>query len=140
MNRAKRVKAAKGMKRADAVLTEIVRTGDTPVEVGRRAGLREAQEQHLDGDGASVLGAVRDTIARQGFDPLLRREGDRVDIELRRCPFASTAVVDPDTVCALHLGIAQGMTEGADGLEVAELVARDPRRESCELRLRMAPS
>jgi predicted ArsR family transcriptional regulator len=123
--------------RLSLLLTEIIRTGDRPVEVGRRHGRREAVAQGLAGDADAVLGAVGETIARQGFDPVLHREGDDIDIELRSCPFAATAVADPDTVCALHLGIAQGMAEHAHGLVVDELVARDPRRQTCELRMRI---
>lgn len=123
--------------RLSLLLTEVIRTGDSAVEVGRRHGRGEAEEQGLDGDADGVLGALEETIARQGFDPVLHREGDDIDIELRACPFAATAVADPDTVCALHLGIAQGMAEDADGLVVDELIARDPRRQSCELRLRI---
>lgn len=123
--------------RLSQLLSEIIRSGDTPVEVGRRAGRREAVERRLDGAAEGVLDAVRDTIARQGFDPAVHRRGDEVDIELRACPFVATAATDPETICALHLGIAQGMTEEAEGLQVDELVARDPRRESCELRLRV---
>jgi predicted ArsR family transcriptional regulator len=125
--------------RLSLLLAEVIRTGDAPLEVGRRQGRREAAAQGLDGDAESALGAVRDTIARQGFDPVLHRDGSEVGIDLQACPFAATAIADPDTVCALHLGIAQGMTEGTDGLVVEELVARDPRRDRCELRLRIEP-
>lgn len=123
--------------RLSLLLSEVVRTGDTPVEVGRRQGRREVAELRLEGDADAIVAAVRDTVARQGFDPVVERAGDRVDIELRTCPFATTAVADPDTVCALHLGIAQGMTERAVGVVVEELVARDPRRQPCALRLQV---
>ena len=125
--------------RLSQLLAEVIRTGDTPVEVGRRAGRREAAERNLDGDAEAVVGAVCETIARQGFDPELQRTGDEVTVALRSCPFITTAAADPETVCAMHLGIAQGMTEGADGLVVDELVARDPRREACELRMHVEP-
>jgi predicted ArsR family transcriptional regulator len=121
--------------RLSHLLAEVIRTGDSPVEVGRRAGRREAAARRLDGDAEALVGAVCETIARQGFDPDLHRSGDEVTVELRACPFMTTATTDPDTVCAMHLGIAQGMTEDADGLVVDELVARDPRRETCELRM-----
>ncbi len=121
--------------RLSLLLAEVIRTGDAPVEVGRRLGRREAAERGVAGDPEVALGAVRDMSARQGFAPVVRRSGDDVDIELHACPFAATAVADPGTVCALHLGIAQGMAEGAEGIEVDELVARDPRREVCLLRL-----
>lgn len=125
--------------RLSQLLSEVIRTGDTPVEVGRRAGRREAAERQLGGDADAAVGAVCETIARQGFDPELQRTGDEVTIALRACPFLSTAATDPETVCAMHLGIAQGMAEGADGLVVDELVARDPRREPCELRMHVEP-
>ena len=118
-------------------LAEMVRTGDTPVEVGRRAGRR----QRLGPDGSDgpvrtgdpVAGLV-DQMARHGFDPAVRRRGSVVDITLRSCPFVSTALADPDTVCGLHLGMAYGVAEGIEGLEVDELVPRDPRSAHCRLR------
>ena len=125
--------------RLSQLLSEVIRTGDSPVEVGRRAGRREAAARNLDGDAEAVVGAVCEAIAHQGFDPELHRTGDEVTVSLRSCPFIGTAAPDPDTVCAMHLGIAQGMTEGADGLVVDELVARDPRQDACELRMHVEP-
>lgn len=112
-------------------LAEIVRTGDTPVEVGRRAG----QRQRL-GAPASTdpVGELVDQMARHGFDPTVRRRASNADITLRTCPFATTALADPDTVCELHLGIAYGIAEGVDGLVIDELVPKDPRRAHCRLR------
>jgi predicted ArsR family transcriptional regulator len=57
-----------------------------------------------------------------------------VDIVLDTCPFASTALADPDTVCGLHLGMAEGLADGTDTV-VDELVAKDPRRATCRLHL-----
>ena len=60
---------------------------------------------------------------------------------LRTCPFASIALADPDTVCSLHLGIAEGVAEVAGGrLAVDELVPHDPRRAKCRLRLHLEPA
>jgi hypothetical protein len=57
---------------------------------------------------------------------------------LRTCPFATTALADPDTVCSLHLGIAEGVAELADGrVVVDELIPHDPRRANCRLRLHL---
>ncbi len=112
-------------------LAEIVRTGDTPVEVGRRAGRRP----RLGGTHpADPVSALVEQMARHGFDPAVRQKGTSVDVTLRVCPFESTALADPDTVCALHLGMAYGIAEGLDGLEVDELVPKDPRRAHCRLR------
>lgn len=128
--------------RLSILLAEIISTGDTPVEVGRRQGRREAAQRELGGadlhgDDEAVIEAVREAIAREGFDPEVRRRGGQVDIILHTCPFETTAVADPQTVCALHLGLAQGLADGAHGVVVDELVAKDPRRANCRLRLHL---
>ncbi|MGH9134217.1 MAG: helix-turn-helix transcriptional regulator [Ilumatobacteraceae bacterium] len=121
--------------RLSVLLAEIIRTGATPVEVGRRAGRRH-------GVATSSSDAALDEIARvmasEGFDPEVRRRRDRVEIALRNCPFESAALADPDTVCAIHLGIAEGIAEGTD-IAVDELIAKDPRRADCRLRLQGRP-
>lgn len=77
---------------------------------------------------------MAEAMARIGFDPEVRRKGKRVDIVLDTCPFATSAIADPDTICALHLGMAQGIAEGT-GTIVDELITKDPRRAKCRLRL-----
>lgn len=115
-------------------LAEIVRSGDTPVEVGRRVGGRTPPEQVTDADPVDVL---VDQMRRHGFAPTVRRRGDTVDVVLTTCPFETTAVADPDTVCQLHLGMAYGLAGQLEGLEVDELVVKDPRRGHCRLRCRV---
>ena len=91
-------------------------------------------------DGPYPMGPVTvlvDEMARHGFDPTVRRRGDVVDLTLRTCPFVSTARADPDTVCELHLGMAQGMAETLEGLQIDELIRNDPRRAHCHLRGRL---
>jgi predicted ArsR family transcriptional regulator len=112
-------------------LAEMVRTGDTPVEVGRRAGRSQRLGGRSDDDPVAVLVGE---MARQGFDPTLARRDDAIDITLTTCPFASTALADPGTVCQLHFGMAQGIAEGLAGVEVDELVPNDPRHANCHLR------
>jgi predicted ArsR family transcriptional regulator len=118
-------------------LSEMIRTGDTAVTVGRRVGRRRAL-----GSGASSdpAGELVEQMARNGFDPKLRRTGDKIDITLQNCPFATTALADPDTVCAIHLGIAQGIAETAgSGLAIDQLIPKDPRRANCRLLAHVAP-
>lgn len=117
-------------------LAEMVRTGDTPIEVGRRAGRRERLGADDERDPVVVLA---DQMASHGFDPRVRRHGSTVDVTLRICPFESTALADPDTVCELHLGMAQGMVEDIEGFEVVELIPTDPRRAHCRLRCHVGP-
>jgi predicted ArsR family transcriptional regulator len=82
---------------------------------------------------------MTDAMTRLGFDPRVQRRGKRVDIVLDTCPFASTALADPDSVCGLHLGMAEGLADGTDTV-VDELVAKDPRRATCRLRLHVEPT
>jgi predicted ArsR family transcriptional regulator len=113
------------------LLSEVIRTGDAPVEVGRRAARRERLGPARAVDPVDELVA---RMARHGFEPSLRRTGDRVEVTLAACPYESTALADPDTVCQLHLGLAYGIADSVGGVVVDELVPRDPRRAGCRLR------
>jgi hypothetical protein len=78
-------------------------------------------------------------MERHGFEPTTTRRGDQIDIVLGACPFETTALADPDTVCGLHLGLAVGTADSLDGLVVDELIRRDPRRGTCRLRCHVEP-
>lgn len=117
--------------RLTLLLTEIIRSGDSPVEVGRRSGRRMMAHKSENADPVEKL---VEALSPHGFDPELKRRGKKVDIAFGTCPFETTALVDPDTVCELHRGIAMGAAESIDGLEIDELVQRDPRRGACSLR------
>jgi predicted ArsR family transcriptional regulator len=116
--------------RLSSMLSEVIRSGDTPVEVGQRIGRRP----RFGRDDADPVGSLVAEMARQGFDPVVKERGDGFDIVLRECPFATTALADPDTVCGLHLGVAHGLADSLGGLVVDELVRKDPRRARCILR------
>jgi predicted ArsR family transcriptional regulator len=123
--------------RLSAWLAEMVRTGDTPVEVGRRAGRR----QHLgEPPTTAPVDTLVDAMSRHGFDPDADQHGEDLTVILRTCPFESTALADPDTVCQLHLGMALGVAEGLDGLEVNALVPKDPRGAHCRLECSVDPA
>jgi predicted ArsR family transcriptional regulator len=117
--------------RLSLLLTEIIRTGDTPVEVGRRAG-RRMRPTAPTGDAAADMATA---MARQGFEPEVRPRRIGADVVLQTCPFASAALADRETVCTLHLGIAEGLAEGTTAT-VQQLVVKDPRRAGCCVRLR----
>lgn len=121
--------------RLSQLLAEVIRTGATPEEVGRAAGRRLAATRQAATDGIEALCGA---MAREGFDPVVRRRGNRVELVLQSCPYESTALSDPNTVCALHLGLAEGMVEGT-GLAVDRLVRKDPRRAGCVLHAHSAP-
>lgn len=122
--------------RLSMLLTEMIRTGDTALEVGRRAGLEYRDATPAEDDVVSVLS---DTMARLGFSPQVKRSGRKADVVLAHCPFATAVLTDADTICTLHLGIARGLVEGSD-MRVEELVAKDPRRAQCRLKLASAGS
>ncbi len=117
-------------------LAEMVRTGDSPVEIGRRAALREHGDVIAADD--PVVELV-ERMARQGFEPTVSRDGTVLDITLETCPFETAAIAAPETICGLHLGLAYGIAEGIEGLEVDELVSKGPRRAHCTLRCHLPP-
>lgn len=112
------------------LLSEIIRTGDSPVDVGRRAG---RQMGAVSTNAADPVAGLVGVMERHGFEPAAKRSGNKVDIVLGACPFATTALADPDTVCGVHLGLALGVADSLDKLVIDELVPRDPRRGECRL-------
>lgn len=119
--------------RLSRLLAEIIRTGLDPAEVGRRAAARF----RVPSPSGDVVADVSTAMARQGFEPEVRSLRDGAEIVLHHCPFATTALADRGTVCALHLGIAEGLTD-AGSATVTELVAYDPRKAGCRLRIHPA--
>ncbi len=116
--------------RLSRLLVEVIRTGLEPAEVGRRA----AERFRAPAPTGDVVADVSSAMARHGFDPEIRPESAGAELALRTCPFAEVAVADRSTICALHLGIAEGLVSGTD-TRVVELVAYDPHRAGCRLRL-----
>ena len=117
------------------LLTEVVRSGDAPEEVGRRAGLRQRLGHRAVSNAPTA--AFAEVMSRQGFDPVVVQRGNDIEFTLQTCPFASAVLTDPDTVCELHLGLARGAAEAVGGLEVNELIPKDPRHAQCKLRCRL---
>lgn len=115
-------------------LTEIVRTGDAPFDVGLRVGRRS----RLGGDPVSDPEATFvEQLATSGFKPISVRTGDQAEVTLTHCPFASAVLADPETICELHRGVATGIAESVGGLAVEGLTPRDPREANCRLALRV---
>ena len=120
-----------------SLLSAAIRRKQDPRQVGRQDGHRRAAELAGSGEGVDLLEAE---MVRRGFRPIRSERGRRVEFVLGRCPFADVADSDPDTVCQLHLGLAEGLTEGLGGLEVERLVAKNPHRAGCRLAVRRQPS
>ena len=112
-------------------LAQVIRTGKTPAEVGRAGG---AQIQISASDPVTDIAAF---MGRLGFRPDVDHRRSGVDIVLTACPFASIDDVDRNTLCSLHLGLVEGLTEKT-AFRVDELLARPPRQAHCRVRLRPA--
>lgn len=117
-----------------AMLAEVLATGESARQVGHRHGIEQARGQK---EGVPPLSMLEDECVRLGCGPVLRRRGHRAEFVLARCPFESAASVNPDAVCDLHLGLAEGMAAGLGGIEVVALVAKNPRRGGCRLVIRL---
>jgi predicted ArsR family transcriptional regulator len=115
------------------LLSDAVRRNLEPRQVGRQEGHRRGAEL---AEGRAPIDLLETEIERRGFRPTRVERGRTVEFVLGRCPFADVAGSDPDTVCQLHLGLAEGLAEGLGGLEVEGLVVKDPRRAGCRLTVR----
>lgn len=118
--------------RLSRLLVEIIRTDLSPEEVGRRA----AEQFRVPTPSGDVVADLTAAMARQGFAPEVRAVRGGAEIVLQNCPFETAARADRDTVCSLHLGIAEGLADGTH-VAVDELIANDPSRAGCRLRVRV---
>jgi predicted ArsR family transcriptional regulator len=118
------------------MLVEMLRTGRSAREVGAEAGRRMVAELP---DTTDPVDRLEINATRQGFEPRRAATRSTVDLVLGRCPFQAAASAAPDIVCELHRGLAEGIAETTGNeIEVADLIARDPRRAGCRLKLRPA--
>ncbi len=122
------------------LMSEIIRSGDSPVVVGERAGRSASVDVSVAFDAsADSIDVLVEQMARYGFEPTATQQGNDVDVVLHTCPYQTTALVDPDTVCGLHLGMARGVAAARGGVVVDELVRNDPREAQCVLRCHTEP-
>ena len=116
------------------MLLDMVHTGRSARDVGAEAGWHMAGELP---DTTDPLDRLEINAARQGFEPRRAQTRSSTDLILGRCPFEAAASTDPDLVCELHRGIADGIAEASGGaIEVTDLIARNPRKAGCRLKLR----
>jgi hypothetical protein len=91
------------------LLSQAIARDQEPRQVGRQHGHQLAAEVAGTTEAIDLLEAE---MVHRAFRPTKVERGSRIDFVLGRCPFAEVAVFDPDTVCQLHLGLAEGLTEG----------------------------
>ncbi|SRR5579875_240866 len=117
------------------LLSEALRRGLDPRQVGRQEGQRRAREIRGKANPEDLL---EEEMARRGFRPVRVERGRRCDFVLGRCPFAEVASQDPETICRLHLGLAEGLAEQLGDLHVERLVIKNARRGGCRIVIRRA--
>ena len=116
------------------LLLELVRSGRNPREVGAEAGRRMAGALP---DATDPVDRLVINAVRQGFEPRRVASRSSTDLILGRCPFQAAAAAAPEVVCELHRGLAEGIAEASGGtVKVADLIARDPRKAGCRLKLK----
>lgn len=114
------------------MLLDLIASGDTPRVVGQRAGRRLSEAVLGEHEGeATTLTALLAVTTELGFDPVPEAGGMR----LRTCPYAATASRSRDIVCALHLGIGEGVAGRVAGphhlRQHVDLEMHDPYAGRC---------
>jgi predicted ArsR family transcriptional regulator len=109
-----------------------LRSGRSAREVGAEAGRQLAATVQS----ADPVDRIETIAARRGFEPRRVERRGSVELVLGHCPFQVAASTAPEIICQLHLGLAEGIAEASGGsVEVTELVARNPQRAGCRLKL-----
>lgn len=115
------------------LLLDVANRTQTPVEAGKKAGHRVVAASE---PGADPLDVLEGEMARRGFEPRREVRGPLVELVLERCPFVAAASADPEIVCAIHRGLAEGILDSMESdKRVRALVAYDPRRAGCRLQV-----
>ena len=122
--------------RLAVLLATALRAGADPAAVGRDAAIQPVDsETHQ-----SPLDALAAQLEADGFEPVVRQRGrTKTDIVLQHCPYAAAASANPDAVCRLHLGLAEGAADAIGGLRVERLVPKDPQRAGCRVAVTELP-
>lgn len=123
---------AAAYRRLSTLLANALRAGVSVREAGRDTGRLEAAAARAAEPDEAPLDALVHHARRHGYDPEI--DAEHAEVVLLRCPYAEVAGSDPETICSLHLGIAEGIAEELGGIEVVALDANDPYEAGCRLR------
>jgi predicted ArsR family transcriptional regulator len=110
------------------LLAEVLSTGEDPRAVGRRAA------RALPAETARPTQAVVSELVRQGCHPRATTQGEITSVVLQGCPFPEAAAANPEVICAIHMGLLEGLTEDLAGAHVTSLEPAGPHG-ACRLRL-----
>jgi len=116
------------------LMAEVTKSNRSAKDIGRDAGKRRVQRAN--GPKQNIIGILNDSLLIDGFKPRTTQSDNGWDFVLENCPYVEVALVDPDTVCQIHLGLLEGLIEELDPNVDLSLTARDPRRAGCRVRLR----
>lgn len=95
---------------------------------GKEIGLELAPEP----GNRDPLAVLDSTIAALGFEPERKNAKGLICYRFWNCPYAEAATADPNVVCTLHRGIAQGLVEAlVPHSELLRFEPRDPARAGC---------
>lgn len=132
-----------------SLLSTALRTARSTRDVGRDAGAAlarttRASRTHVAGPHVAetasrserAIDVIQDEATALGFEPRRTTRRGQVDLVLQHCPFREVAAEDPGSICAMHLGIAEGIADTLGGLDVIGMVVNDPYRAGCRLQLR----
>lgn len=115
------------------LLLAVIKSGRSARDVGFDAGRRA---QLADAPGLDDAARVQHELGRRGFQPRRVELASSTELVLESCPYRTAAMVDPDIVCELHRGLAEGIAEAAGGrLRVTDLAVNAADTAGCRLRL-----
>ncbi len=110
--RAARLEAPQAVEQMVDALADALAAGaasrDDVLASGRRWADRLATEAGWSGD------SIAEVFARLGFEP----EQGGATLRLHACPFRAAARHNPEVVCLVHLGLAQGLGARAGGARI----------------------
>ena len=120
-------------RRLAVLLVKALSKSLSPREVGRVEGRRVAAEISGDGRCLSVPEVVNLAMVQWGFATRLDSGENDAKVTLTSCPLVEAVDFDPGVVCALHLGIVEGILEETAGETLVRFEVRNPRVEDCEI-------
>ncbi len=112
------------------LLAEAVKHNWSPRQAGKNEGLRRGLTHRADED---PVDAIELELLRNGFRPTRKHRGSQTEFVLGRCPFVEVAATNPEAVCQLHLGLAEGLAESLQHIKVDGLTIRNARKAGCRL-------
>lgn len=81
-----------------------------------------------------TLRSIETAARRMGFDPARQLGPDgQEEVVLRHCPFADGALLAPEVVCELHLGMVEGVAASIGSNSRMAFAFADPRTAGCRL-------